>query len=159
MIATALLDRDLSAVAPPAAASDDPVLSVCAEQATQARQVLVLTAQHALRRPLYGQQVGDFQVARHRYVDMAIAVEAMELTTAEAALAPSGPQRDYFVSAAKVTANESLLDVVAGAHQLHGADGYYESHPLAAYTRRAWEAQSRGGTTAEHLENLARLTA
>lgn len=158
MIAVELLNRDLSATAPPAVASDDPVLSNCAEQAVQARQVLALTAQHALQRPLYGKQVGDFQAARHRFVDMAIAVEAMELTTAEAALAPSGPQRDYLVSAAKVTGNESLLDVVAGAHQLHGADGYYDDHSLAPFTRRAGALQSQGGSTAEHLEQLARLT-
>ena len=159
MIATALLNRDLSAAAPPAMTSDDPVLAVCAEQAAQARRVVALTAEHALQRPLYGQQVGDFQAARHRFVDMAIAVEAMELTAAEAALAPPGRQRDYLVSAAKVTGNESLLDVLAGAHQLHGADGYYDDHYLAPFTRRAWAAQAQAGTTAEHLERLARLTA
>ena len=159
MIAVELLNCDLSAATPPATTSDDPVLTACAEQAALARQLLALIAQHALQRPLYGKKVGDFQVARHRFVEMAIAVEAMELTTAEAALTPSGPQRDYLISAAKVTANEALLDVVAVAHQLHGADGYYDSHPLAAYTRRAWEAQTQGGSTAEHLDNLARLTA
>ncbi len=159
MIASELLNRDLSAAAPPAATPNDPVLPACAEQAVQARQVLALTAQHALRRPLYGKQVGDFQAARHRFVDMAIAVEAMELTTAEAVLAPAGPQHDYLVSAAKVTANEASLDVLAGAHQLHGADGYYDDHYLAAFTRRAWAAQARGGSTAEHLDRLARLTA
>ncbi|MCY3633603.1 MAG: acyl-CoA dehydrogenase family protein [bacterium] len=159
MIATELLNRDLSVAASPTAAFDDPVLSACADQAAQARQILALTAQHALQRPLFGKQVGDFQTARHRFVDMAIAVEALELTAVEAALAPSGPQRDYLVSAAKVTGNESLLDVVAGAHQLHGADGYYDNHYLAPFTRRAWAVQSHGGTTAEHLENLARLTA
>ena len=159
MIATALLSRDLSGAAAPATASDDPVLAVCTEMAAQAREVLALTALHALPRPLYGQQVGDFQAARHRFVDMAIAVEAMELTTAEAALTPPGHQRDYLVSAAKVIGNESLLDVLAGAHQLHGADGYYDDHHLAPCTRGAWAAQAQGGTTAEHLERLARLTA
>lgn len=159
MIATALLNRDLSAAAAPAVTSDDPVLSVCTEMAAQARQVLALTAQHALQRPLYGQTVGDFQAARHRFVDMAMAVEAMELTAAEAALAPPGRQRDYLVSAAKVIGNESLLDVLASAHQLHGADGYYDDHQLAPCTRGAWAAQAQGGTTAEHLERLARLTA
>ncbi|WP_419851117.1 acyl-CoA dehydrogenase family protein [Candidatus Poriferisocius sp.] len=158
MIAADLLSRDLSVAAPPSATSDDPVLSTCAEQAAQARRVLALTAQHALQRPLYGKQVGDLQAARHRFVDMAIAVEAMELTTAEAALVPSGPQRDYLVSAAKVTGNECLLDVMAGAHQLHGADGYYDDHYLAPFTRRAWVLQTQGGSTAEHLEQLARLT-
>ena len=158
MIASVLLEGEASATSP-RPSTGDAVIAACSDMAADARQVLSMTAQHALRRPLYGQQVGDFQVARHRYVDMAIAVEAMELTAAEAALAPFGPQRDYLVSAAKVTANEALLDVVAGAHQLHGADGYYETHQLALFTRRAWDAQSRGGTTAEHLENLARLTA
>ena len=159
MIATALLSRDPSVAAAPDATSDDPVLSVCADMAAQARHVLTLTAQHALQRPLYGKTVGDFQAARHRFVDMAIAVEAMELTVAEAALAPPGRQRDYLVSAAKVTGNECLLDVLAGAHQLHGADGYYDDHELAPCTRGAWAAQAQGGTTAEHLERLARLTA
>ena len=158
MIAAELLDRDLSAAAPPPAELDGPVLTACAELAAQARQVLALTAQHALRRPLYGKQVGDFQAARHRFVDMAVAVEAMELTTAEAALTPSGAQRDYLISAAKVTGNECLLDVVAGAHQLHGADGYYDDHYLSPFTRGAWAAQSQAGSTAEHLEQLARLT-
>ena len=158
MIAAELLDRDLTVAAHRTATSDDPAISSCAQQAAQARELLALTAQHALPRPLYGQQVGDFQVARHRFVDMAIAVESMELTTAEAALAPPGPQRDYLVSAAKATGNESLLDVLAGAHQLHGADGYYDDHYLAAFTRRAWVLQSQGGSTAEHLEQLARLT-
>ena len=158
MIAADLLSRDLTVATPPAAASHDPVLSTCAKQAEQARRVLALTAQHALQRPLYGKQVGDFQAARHRFVDMAIAVEAMELTTVEAALVPSGPQHDYLVSAAKVTGNECLLDVMAGAHQLHGADGYYDDHYLAPLTRRAWAAQTEGGSTAEHLEQLARLT-
>ncbi|MDE0116453.1 MAG: acyl-CoA dehydrogenase family protein [bacterium] len=159
MIATALLDCDLSVSPPLPNVSDDPVLAACSEMAADARQLLARTAQHALQRPLYGRTVGDFQVARHRFVDMAIAVEAMELTAAEAALAPPGPQRDYLVSAAKATANEALLDVVAGAHQLHGADGYYEDHFLAPFARRAWAAQSRGGATAEHSERLARLTA
>ena len=159
MIASELLNRDLSAAAPPAATPNDPVLSACAEQAVQARQVLALTAQHALRRPLYGKRVGDFQAARHRFVDMAIAVEAMELTAAEAALSPAGTQHDYLVSAAKVTANEALLDVLASAHQLHGADGYYDDHYLAPFTRRAWAAQALGGSTAEHLDQLAGLTA
>ena len=159
MIATALLSRDLSVAAAPDATSDDPVLSVCADMAAQARHVLALTAQHALQSPLYGKTVGDFQAARHRFVDMAIAVEAMELTAAEANLTPPGGQRDYLVSAAKVTANESLLDVLASAHQLHGADGYYDDHELAPCTRDAWAAQAQGGGTAEHLERLARLTA
>ena len=157
MIASALLEKELPATSPPPT-TDDAIIATCSDMAADARQVLPMTAQHALSRPLYGQQVGDFQVARHRFVDMAIAVEAMELTAAEAALAPSGPQLDYLVSAAKVTANEALLEVVAGAHQLHGADGYYNTHPLAVYTRRAWEAQAQGGTTAEHLDNLAQLT-
>ncbi len=157
MIAAELLDRDLTVAAHRTATSDDPAISSCAQQAAQARELLALTAQHALPRPLYGKQVEDFQVARHRFVDMAIAVESMELTTAEAALAPPGPKRDYLVSAAKVTGNESLLDVLAGAHQLHGADGYYDDHYLAAFTRRAWVLQSQGGSSAEHLEQLARL--
>lgn len=159
MIAAALLDRDLSATSPPAVEFDDPVLATCADQAAEARQILALTAQNALQRPLYGQQVADFQAARHRFVEMAIAVEAMELTTAEAARTPPGQQRDYLVSAAKVTGNEALLDVVAGAHQLHGADGYYDDHYLAPFTNRAWAAGSQGGSTSEHLERLAHLTA
>ena len=159
MIAAALLDQDLSVSPCPAVTGDDPVVSICITMAADARQLLALTAEHALLRPLYGQQVRDFQVARHRLANMAIGVEAMELTTAEAALARSGPQRDYLVSTAKVTANEALLDIVAGAHQLHGADGYYHDHYLAPFTRRAWANQSAGGSTAEHLERIARLTA
>lgn len=158
MIAADLLSRDVSAPSAQTASADDPVLAVCAQQRAHGREVLALTAEHALQRPLYGQRVGDFQAARHRFVDMAIAVEAMELTTAEAAITPPGLQRDYLVSAAKVTGNECLLDVLAGAHQLHGADGYYDDHYLAPFTRRAWALQSQGGSTAEHLEQLARLT-
>lgn len=159
MIAAALVERDLSAATPLATVGDDLVVAACAEMAADARKILSMTAQQALHRPLYGQKVGDFQVARHRFVDMAIAAEAMELTAAEASLAPAGRQHDYLVSAAKVVGNEALLGIVAGAHQLHGADGYYADHPLAPYTSRAWAAQSKGGTTAEHLERLARLTA
>ena len=158
MIAAALLGRETLGSNPPTVHSDDPVIAACADIAADARQILALTAQHALKRPLYGQQVGDFQVARHRFVDMALAVEAMELTTAEAHCAPAGRQRDYLVSAAKVTSNEALLDVIAGAHQLHGADGYYAEHYLAPFARRAWTAQSLGGTTTDHLERLARIT-
>ncbi|WP_420638149.1 acyl-CoA dehydrogenase family protein [Candidatus Poriferisocius sp.] len=158
MIAAALADRDLSAAPPLPDVGDDPVLAACATMAADARQVLALTAQHALSRPLYAKRVGEFQAAAHRFVDMAVAVEAMELTTGQAALVPAGPPRDYLASAAKVTANENLLDVVAGAHQLHGADGYYRDHPLAPYARRAWAAQAQAGTTAEHLDRLARLT-
>jgi alkylation response protein AidB-like acyl-CoA dehydrogenase len=158
MIAAALLSGDPPANPHPSGMSDDPMIAACADMAADARQVLSLTAHNALNRPLYGRTVGDFQVARHRFVDMAIAVEAMELTTTEAALTPPGPQRDYLVSAAKVTGNETLLDVLAGAHQLHGADGYYDDHYLAPITHRAWAAQAPGGTTAEHLDQLARLT-
>ncbi|WP_419925585.1 acyl-CoA dehydrogenase family protein [Candidatus Poriferisocius sp.] len=158
MIAAALLDQGPPARSPLLATGNDSVVDACADMATDARKIIAITAHDALGRPLYGQQVGNFQVARHRFVDMALAAEAMELTAVEASNAPPGPQRDYLVSAAKVTSNEGLLDVVAGAHQLHGADGYYRDHPLASYTRQAWKAQSQGGTTAEHLERLARLT-
>ena len=159
MIAVSLLGEGPPANPHPSGASDDPVIAACTDIAADARQVLSLTAQDALKRPLYGKTVGDFQVARHRFVDMAIAVEAMELATAEAALSPAGSKRDYLLSAAKVLSNEGLLNVVAGAHQMHGADGYYNDHPLSPYAERAWSSQARGGTTAEHMERLARLTA
>ncbi len=160
MIATALLDPDAdpSTATAPTAPGDDPVVAECAAMAEHARRILAVTARHALQRPLYGRTVGDFQAARHRFVDMAIAVEAMELTAMEAARTPPGPQHDYLASGAKVVANEHLLNIVADAHQLHGADGYYADHVLASYAQWAWAAQSRAGTTAEHLERLADLT-
>ncbi|WP_419919353.1 acyl-CoA dehydrogenase family protein [Candidatus Poriferisocius sp.] len=175
MIATTLLDHDPPSTSPlpeepgqgsvhpstspiPAVTNKDPVVAACLAMAAQARRILTITTHHGLNRPLYGKVVGDFQTARHRFVDMAIAVEAMELTTMEVANTPPGPQRDYLLSAAKMVGNEHLLDIVAGAHQLHGADGYYADHLLAPYTEWAWAAQARAGTTAEHSKKLAALT-
>ncbi len=162
MIAAALLDQDRSPASPQARAADvntRAVVAACADMAADARQIVDITARNALQRPLYGRTVGDFQAARHRFVDMAMTAESIELLSLEAAAAPPGRRRDYLDSAAKVVANEGLLDVVAGAHQLHGADGYYHDHPLAPFTHRAWESQARAGTTAEHLDALAELTA
>jgi alkylation response protein AidB-like acyl-CoA dehydrogenase len=105
----------------------------CGATAELARDILELTVAQTKTTPLYGQTVADFQVARHRLVEMLIAVESMDLA------AGAGDQDPT----AQVICRDGLLDVMANAHQLCGGAGYLAGHPLAEHTRRALELQAQ----------------
>jgi acyl-CoA dehydrogenase len=60
------------------------------------------------------------------------------------------------VAAAKAYCSEACLRVARRAHQIMGAIGYYEEHPLHLFHKRILAGSLAWGEPAQHLETVAR---
>jgi acyl-CoA dehydrogenase len=75
---------------------------------------------------------------------------------AEWTLASGRPDAPAAVAAAKAYAAEAALRVARRGHQIMGAIGYCEEHPLHLLHKRILAASLDAGDAAVHLETVAR---
>lgn len=153
MIAAQILDGTGSTRSAPSLSEADDLIACCREMVDISTEAFSIARDRILSREVFGRRVADFQVVRHRVVDMYLTCEAMALTL-EDLERRHGHDLDRARSIAKVIANEGVLDVCLGAQQLHGGEGYLDDRPLGALTRRAWALQADAGTTHAHLQRL-----
>ena len=102
--------------------------------------VLEMTVQHARERKQFGRSLGAFQAVQQLLAIMATQSAAADVA-AEMAAETVGEDLDPLaIAAAKIRTGEAAGIVAAGAHQLHGAIGFTQEHPLQLLTRRlaAW---------------------
>lgn len=106
-------------------------------------------AAHALPAATAGlrqEVLSSFQHVRLTLAGMAEEAVAAAVA-AEAALVPTGGAPSLVeVAAAKLRAARAAGVVTAGAHQLHGAIGFTDEHPLHRATTRAWSWRDELGT-------------
>lgn len=108
-------------------------------------QVLTMSLAHAEGREQFGRPLSSFQAVQHHLV--AIAEEAVCTGMAvRAASVAEGAQADLGVAAAKATAGWGAQVLAARAHQVHGAIGTTQEHPLHWYTTRLWSWQDEFGS-------------
>jgi acyl-CoA dehydrogenase len=111
-----------------------------AQLAAAGAQVLALTTHYAQERTQFGRPIAKFQAVAHNIALLAgeAAVAAAAVDAAAAAL--DGPDAGLAVMAAKARVSRGAGEVSRIAHQVFGALGFTQEHPLHRLTRRllAW---------------------
>ncbi|WP_018636303.1 acyl-CoA dehydrogenase family protein [Parafrankia elaeagni] len=124
-----------------------------------AMRALDLTLRYAREREQFGRPIARFQAVQHQVAEMAAEVAALR-AAADAAVTQcllggfASPQATVAVAAARVTATRSAGVIARIAHQIHGAIGVTEEHPLRLTTMRLWAWRDEAGTEAEWLAGL-----
>ena len=133
-------------------------LARSAEMAGAAQRVLELCIEHARVRVQGGRPIGAHQAIQHACADSYRDVESARWLTWEAEwkLATGRSGADAAVAAAKVYAGEAALRVARRAHQIMGAIGYSEEHPLHLFHKRILAASLDAGDATQHLDAVAR---
>ena len=132
-------------------------LARSAEMVGAAQRVLDLCVEHARVRVQGGRPIGSYQAIQHAAADLYRDVESARWLTWEAAwmLEAARPGAPAAVAAAKAYCAEACLRVARRGHQIMGAIGYCEEHPLHLFHKRILAASLDCGDAALHLETVA----
>jgi alkylation response protein AidB-like acyl-CoA dehydrogenase len=131
-------------------------LARTAEMVGAAQRVLELAVEHAKTRVQGGRPIGGHQAIQHACADLLRDVDAARgLLYAAAWKASEGVPAAVDVAMAKAYASEACLNVARRGHQIFGAIGYCEEHPLHLLHKRILAASLDCGGVAEHLEDVA----
>jgi alkylation response protein AidB-like acyl-CoA dehydrogenase len=132
-------------------------LARTAEMVGAAQRVLELAVEHAKTRVQGGRPIGGYQAIQHACADLVRDVDASRgLLYAAAWKRSEGLPAVPDVAMAKAYAGEACLAVARRAHQIFGAIGYCEEHPLHLLHKRIHAANLDCGDAAFHLEAVAR---
>jgi alkylation response protein AidB-like acyl-CoA dehydrogenase len=133
-------------------------LARSAEMAGAAQRVLELCVEHARVRVQGGRPIGGYQAIQHACADLFRDVESARWLMWEAAwkLESGRPDADIAIAAAKAYSAEACLRVARRGHQIMGAIGYSEEHPLHLFHKRILAAGLDAGDATLHLETVAR---
>jgi 3-oxocholest-4-en-26-oyl-CoA dehydrogenase beta subunit len=132
-------------------------LARVAEMVGAARRVFELAVEHAKTRVQGGRPIGGHQAIQHACADLVRDVEAARgLLYVAAWTASEGAPAVFETATAKAYAGEACLAVARRAHQIFGAIGYCEEHPLHLLHKRIQAAHLDFGDGGRHLETVAR---
>ena len=132
-------------------------LARTAEMVGAAQRVLELAVEHARTRVQGGRPIGGHQAIQHACADLVRDVDASRgLLYAAAWKVSESLPAAADVAMAKAYASEACLTVARRAHQIFGAIGYCEEHPLHLLHKRILAASLDCGGIAQHLEDVAR---
>ena len=122
-----------------------------------AEKVLEETIQYAKDRKQFGDSILQFQVLRHKLVDMAVDIEkARHITYRAVHQYGKGVNVTTEATMAKAYAAEMVNRVCDEALQIHGGNGYMMEYPIQRYWRDARLQPIGGGTTQIMREILSK---
>lgn len=131
-------------------------LARTAEMVGAAQRVLDLAVEHARTRVQGGRPIGGYQAIQHACADLVRDVDTSRGLLYEAAWRISeGMPAAAHVATAKAYAGEACLTVARRGHQIFGAIGYCEEHPLHLLHKRIQAAAVDFGDVGHHLETVA----
>ena len=132
-------------------------LARTAEMVGGAQRILDLVVEHAKTRVQGGRPIGGYQAIQHTCADLVRDVDtARGLLYLAAWKTAEGLPADRDVAMAKAHAGEACLTVARRGHQVFGAIGYCEEHPLHLIHKRIQSASLDFGDAQHHLEAIAR---
>ena len=120
------------------------------------RRALDLSVQYACDRTQFGRPIGKFQAIQQQLAEAAGHLAAAEAACARAAAEVEGPDLLFYAAIAKSRAGEAAGKVAEISHQVHGAMGFTQEHPLHFYTRRLWSWRDEFGGEAYWQEIVGR---
>ncbi|MDB5852847.1 MAG: acyl-CoA dehydrogenase [Herminiimonas sp.] len=101
-----------------------------------ARHAFAEASQRAVRRKMFGQALGDFQITQQKLAQMATAIDASALLVYRAAwLRDSGKTITREAAMAKMTATENGQQVIDMAVQMFGGEGVRSGTPVESLYR------------------------
>ena len=113
-----------------------------------AEQTYQMARAYALERKAFGRPVGNFQVWRHRFADLATKIEAARALTYHALrLVAAGEPAIGQVAMAKLYASELAVRVADECVQIHGGYGYVNEFAAERALRDARLGPIGGGTS------------
>jgi alkylation response protein AidB-like acyl-CoA dehydrogenase len=131
-------------------------LAQAADMAGAAQRILDLCVEHARTRSQFGRPIGSFQAIQHACADLFRDVETSRWLTYEAAWRLEYRDDATLAATAKAYCSEAGLRVARRAHQIMGAIGYCEEHPLHLFHKRILAGSLAWGEPAQHLETVSR---
>lgn len=132
-------------------------LARTAEMVGAAQRILELAVEHAKTRVQGGRPIGGHQAIQHACADLVRDVDASRgLLYAAAWKASEGAPAATETAMAKAYASDACLAVARRGHQIFGAIGYCEEHPLHLLHKRIHAASLDCGDVALNLEEVAR---
>jgi alkylation response protein AidB-like acyl-CoA dehydrogenase len=140
-------------------AVDEATAGVCAEAVGIMEALCARTQEYVRDRVAFGKRLAEFQVIRHRLVDMRLAFEYASAVSLKAAedVSASYARRAMSISAAKAIVGREAGTVGRAAVQLHGAMGITDELDVGHYYKRLTAIQMSFGNTDYHLRRLARF--
>ncbi|HEY5336443.1 MAG TPA: acyl-CoA dehydrogenase family protein [Mycobacteriales bacterium] len=126
--------------------------------ALQRVQSMVVT--YAREREQFGRPIARFQAVQHEIATLVCEVTAASASVDGAAAAWESHGADaaeaaFAVAAAKVRTAQAASLVATISHQVHGAIGMTQEHPLHAWTTRLWSWRSEWGGESSWSQQLA----
>ncbi|MBJ7347949.1 MAG: acyl-CoA dehydrogenase family protein [Thermoleophilaceae bacterium] len=100
-----------------------------------AELIMERTLEYAMERKAFGRSIGNFQVIRHKFAEMAVKIEAarqMTYNTAARINAGDYPVRE--ISMAKLYTSRIAVEIADECIQIHGGAGYMKEYGI----ERAW---------------------
>ena len=123
------------------------------------RAILELSVAHARDRVQFGRPLNRVQAVQQLLARLAADVTTVTVAADAAvhALASASPSAEMLVAAAKAEASALALEIARAGHQVHGAIGYTEEHPLGGYTKRLWSWRQEHGNELYWQRRVAAL--
>ena len=132
-------------------------LARTAEMVGAAQRILELAVDYAKVRVQSGRAIGSFQAIQHHCADLLRNVDAARGLLYQAVWkTEAGEDAGAAIAVAKAYAGEACLAVARKAHQIFGAIGYCQEHPLHLFHKRIHAASLDFGDRIVHLETVAR---
>lgn len=132
-------------------------LARCCQMVGAMDWALAQTLTYCTERTQFGKPVGRFQAVQHLLAQLAgeVCVARVAVQTACLAL-DHGEQAEQDIASAKAVVSDAAGRVAAICHQLHGAMGYSQEHPLHLRTRRLWTWREEYGSERDWQVRIGR---
>jgi alkylation response protein AidB-like acyl-CoA dehydrogenase len=153
--AATILTRRPAAVA---RAYDLATAATAAQLVGIAQRMLDMARAYSLERRQFGQQIGSFQVLKHRMADMAVAIESARGLSWYAAYAATHEPGAAGLAArtAKAAASSACYQCGHGALQIHGGIGFTWEHDLHFWLKHGRALEMAYGTASDHRLAIGR---
>ena len=112
--------------------------------------------EYAMQRQQFGRPIGKFQAVQHMLADAAGQYAAAAAAAELAVQAYGGADFAFAAAIAKARVGEAAGRVAEVCHQVHGAIGFTQEHPLHFATRRLWSWRDEFGHETYWQERVGR---
>jgi len=137
------------------------IAASCAEAVGAMQALFDLTVEYLKTRRQFGVPISQFQVLKHRAVDMLMHLEqakSMSYLAAIRCTAQDPQERQRALAAAKVTINDACRFIGQNALQLHGAIGMSDETIVSHYFKRLLAIATIFGDTPHALQQFIAAT-
>ncbi len=120
------------------------------------RRILEMCLDYVRERRQFGRPLAGFQAIQHQLSVMAAEVAAASRAVDAAVVALGSPELELEVAIARSRCGQSVGQVAEIAHQVHGAMGFTQEHPLHYFTLRLWAWRDEYGDERHWQRQLGR---